>query len=44
MFPHRDENQTQRRSYVTLAIIAINVLTWLVVQGAGSPQPLPSRL
>jgi rhomboid family protein len=44
MFPYRDENQTQRRSYVTLAIIAINVLTWLVVQGAGSPQPLVSSV
>ncbi len=40
MFPYRDENQTQRRSYVTLAVIALNVLAWLLVQGAGSGLPL----
>ena len=40
MFPYRDENQTQRRSYVTLAVIALNVLAWLLVQGAGAALPL----
>ncbi|ABS25783.1 rhomboid family intramembrane serine protease [Anaeromyxobacter sp. Fw109-5] len=40
MFPYRDENQTQRRSYVTLAFIALNVLAWVLVQGAGSDLPL----
>jgi rhomboid family protein len=40
MFPYRDENQTQRRSYVTIAIIALNVLVWVVVQGAGAEVPL----
>jgi membrane associated rhomboid family serine protease len=40
MFPYRDENQTQRRSYVTLAFIALNVLAWVLVQGAGSALPL----
>lgn len=40
MFPYRDENQTQRRSYVTLAVIALNVLAWLLVQGAGAAMPL----
>jgi membrane associated rhomboid family serine protease len=44
MFPYRDENQTQRLSLVTLAIIAINVFTWLVVQGAGSPGALVSSV
>ncbi|HTN71947.1 MAG TPA: rhomboid family intramembrane serine protease [Methylomirabilota bacterium] len=36
MFPYRDENETQRAAIVTGIIIALNVLTWLVVQGAGS--------
>jgi len=40
MFPYRDENQTQRRSYVTLAFIALNALAWLTVQGAGAALPL----
>jgi len=40
MIPYRDENQTQRRSYVTLAFIALNVLAWVFVQGAGSALPL----
>jgi membrane associated rhomboid family serine protease len=36
MFPYRDENETQRPAIVTGAIIAVNVLTWLFIQGAGS--------
>jgi len=36
MFPYRDENETQRPAIVTLAIIAVNVLVWLFIQGAGS--------
>ncbi|HEV8616978.1 MAG TPA: rhomboid family intramembrane serine protease [Methylomirabilota bacterium] len=36
MFPYHDENETQRTPYVTYALIALNVLVWLVVQGAGS--------
>ncbi|HEY1268657.1 MAG TPA: rhomboid family intramembrane serine protease [Candidatus Binatia bacterium] len=36
MFPYRDENETQRPAIVTLAIIAVNVLVWLLIQGAGS--------
>jgi membrane associated rhomboid family serine protease len=36
MFPYRDENETQRPAIVTGAIIALNALVWLVVQGAGS--------
>jgi len=35
MFPYRDENETQHTPYVTFAIIALNVLAWLFVQGAG---------
>jgi len=40
MFPYHDENETQRTPYVTYAIIALNVLVWLVVEGAGSPLAL----
>src|SRR5262245_32695463 len=38
MFPYRDENETQHTSYVTIAVIVLNVLAWVVVQGAGMPQ------
>jgi membrane associated rhomboid family serine protease len=40
MFPYHDENQTQRTPYVTLALIAINVAAWLLVQGGGALLPL----
>src|SRR5262250_2741611 len=36
MFPYRDENETLRTAIVTVTIIALNVLVWIVVQGAGS--------
>ena len=40
MFPYRDENETQRPAYVTMALIAACVLMWVLVQGAGSQGPL----
>jgi membrane associated rhomboid family serine protease len=40
MFPYHDENETQRTPVVTVALIAVTVLTWLVVQGAGSERAL----
>jgi membrane associated rhomboid family serine protease len=40
MFPYRDENETQRPPYVTLALIALNLLAWLLLQGAGTPLAL----
>ena len=40
MIPYRDENETQRRAIATATLIALNILTWLVVQGAGSDLPL----
>ncbi len=40
MIPYRDENKTQRAPIVTATIIALNVLSWLVVQGAGATYPL----
>ncbi len=36
MIPYRDENPTVRTAYVTFAIVGINVLVWLLVQGAGA--------
>jgi membrane associated rhomboid family serine protease len=36
MFPYHDENETQRTPYVTIALIAMNTLAWLLIQGAGS--------
>jgi membrane associated rhomboid family serine protease len=40
VFPYHDENATQRTPYVTLALIAVNVAVWLLVQGAGAAVPL----
>jgi membrane associated rhomboid family serine protease len=37
MFPYHDENETVRPAFVTMAIIAVNVLAWVLVQGAGTP-------
>ena len=35
MFPYRDDNPTLATPVVTLAIIAVNVVVWLAVQGGG---------
>jgi membrane associated rhomboid family serine protease len=40
MLPYHDENETQRTPYVTMALIALNVLAWIFLQGAGSTVPL----
>jgi membrane associated rhomboid family serine protease len=40
MFPYHDENETQRTPYVTLAVIAITVGVWVLVQGAGMEMAL----
>ena len=44
MIPYRDENVTQRTSYVTIVIIALNVLSWILVQGAGATYPLAKSI
>ena len=44
MFPYRDENETQRTPYITLLFIALNVLAWLLVQGAGASLPLAASV
>jgi membrane associated rhomboid family serine protease len=40
VFPYHDENETQRTPTVTMVLIALNVLVWLFVQGAGATVPL----
>jgi membrane associated rhomboid family serine protease len=40
MIPYRDENRTLRTPVVTFALIGLNALSWLVVQGAGTPVAL----
>ncbi len=35
MFPYHDENATQRTPLVTFALVGLNVLVWLFIQGAG---------
>ena len=44
MFPYRDENQTQRTSYVTILFIALNVFSWIFIQGAGRAYPLAESI
>ncbi|MSO62617.1 MAG: rhomboid family intramembrane serine protease [Acidobacteria bacterium] len=44
MFPYHDENETQRPAYVTMAVIAVNVLVWILVQGAGAALPLAASV
>ncbi len=43
MFPLRDENPTLLTPYVTVAIIALNFLVWLYLEGAGFSPDLLSR-
>ncbi len=40
MIPYRDENPTLKTPFVTYAIVALNLLVWVVVEGAGSGLPL----
>ncbi len=44
MIPYHDENATQRRAYVTIVLVAINVAAWVLVQGAGAPVPLATSV
>ena len=36
MIPYRDENETQHPALITGTIIALNIFSWLFVQGAGA--------
>ena len=40
MFPYKDENHAELTPVVTLGIIALNVVAWLFVQGAGGDEAL----
>ena len=44
MFPLRDENPTLRTPVAVMAIIALNVAAWALVQGFGSGAPLAQSL
>lgn len=44
MFPYKDDNPTLRFPAVTLALIALNVAAWVLVQGLGAPEPLARSL
>lgn len=44
MFPFHDENATQRTPVITIALIALNVVAWLVVQGAGGAYALAASV
>jgi membrane associated rhomboid family serine protease len=44
VLPLKDENPTEFPAYVTMALVAANVLVWLGVQGAGAPQALESSV
>ncbi|MFQ5550061.1 MAG: rhomboid family intramembrane serine protease [Gemmatimonadales bacterium] len=44
MFPLRDENPTVRRPVATVALIAVNVLVWILVQGVGSEPTLSASV
>jgi membrane associated rhomboid family serine protease len=44
MIPYRDENETLRTPIVTIIIIGLNVIVWLLVQGAGTSPALPSSV
>jgi len=41
VIPYRDENSTERTPVVTFAIIGLNILAWIVVQGAGATHVQP---
>jgi membrane associated rhomboid family serine protease len=40
MFPYKDDLPTLRPAVVTAALIGLNILVWLVIQGAGSEAAL----
>ena len=44
MIPYHDENKTQNFALVTYALIAANVASWLLVQGAGTAPALPASV
>lgn len=44
MFPLRDENPTLRTPLAVILIIGLNVISWTLIQGFGSAEPLAKSL
>jgi membrane associated rhomboid family serine protease len=44
VIPYHDENDTQRTAIVTIALIALCVVAWVLVQGAGANVPLATAV
>jgi len=44
MFPIRDDNPTLTRSVVTVALVVVNVLAWVFVQGLGTEPALSTSV
>ncbi|HUL04249.1 MAG TPA: rhomboid family intramembrane serine protease [Gemmatimonadales bacterium] len=44
MFPYKDDNPTVLTPVVTVAIIVLNVLAWIFVQGAGAREAVASSV
>jgi membrane associated rhomboid family serine protease len=44
VIPYHDENRTQRTPVVTMALIAVNVIAWITLQGAGATLPLAASV
>ena len=44
MIPYHDENKTQRTPIVTFLLIGASVSSWLLVQGAGTEDPLAASV
>ena len=44
MIPYHDENDTERPALVTMVLIAVNVLVWVLVQGAGTGYSLAASV
>ncbi|HEX2189130.1 MAG TPA: rhomboid family intramembrane serine protease [Longimicrobiaceae bacterium] len=44
MIPLRDENPTEITPFVTVLFIALNVIAWLLLQGAGEPRALEASV
>ena len=44
MFPYHDQNKTKNSAFITWTFVALNVVVWLTVQGAGTFPRLPKSV
>jgi membrane associated rhomboid family serine protease len=44
VFPYHDENETLRTPIVTMTLVALNVIAWLLVQGAGAEESVAASV